>query len=175
VVDEMLARSLRGFSDRVLRLALGADEQHLAATGDGALDEIERAREQRHRLRQIDDVHPVAIAENVRLHLGVPAVGLVAEMRSGLEQLLHGDDSCRHWSSPSGFASMEPSHQPRGWHRDVCSICGMPGAVAEEVRRFKVLADRLLSVLTGRNKQGTLSGLTGAAFSSAGTNQVQFG
>jgi len=39
----------------------------------------------------------------------------------------------------------------------------MPGAVAEEVRRFKVLADRLLSLLTGENKQGTLSGLTGAA------------
>jgi hypothetical protein len=35
-------------------------------------------------------------------------VGLVAEMRSGLEQLLHGDDSSRHKSSPSGFASMEP-------------------------------------------------------------------
>ena len=31
------------------------------------------------------------IAEDVRLHLGVPAVSLVAEMRSGLEQLLHGD------------------------------------------------------------------------------------
>ena len=33
--------------DRVLRLALGADEQHLAAAGDGLLDEVERAGEQR--------------------------------------------------------------------------------------------------------------------------------
>ena len=38
----------RGFGDRLLRLALGADEQHLAARRDGAADEIERAREQRH-------------------------------------------------------------------------------------------------------------------------------
>ena len=30
--------------------------------------------------------------------LRVPAVGLVAEVRSGLEQLLHGDDSGRHRS-----------------------------------------------------------------------------
>jgi hypothetical protein len=34
---------------------------------------------------------PVPIAEDVRLHLRVPAVGLVAEMGSGLEQLLHAD------------------------------------------------------------------------------------
>ena len=82
----------------VLRLALGADEQHLAAASDGLLNEVERAREQRHGLRQVDDVDAVAIAENVRLHLGVPAMGLVAEMRSGLEQLLHGDDRGRHRS-----------------------------------------------------------------------------
>jgi hypothetical protein len=52
-------------------------------------------------------VHPIAVAEQVRLHLGVPAVGLVAEVRSGFEQLLHGDDSSRHGSSPSGYASAE--------------------------------------------------------------------
>jgi CDP-diacylglycerol--serine O-phosphatidyltransferase len=105
VVDEMLARGLRGFRDRVLRLALGTDEQHLAAAGSRLLHEVERAREQRHGLRQIDDVHPVAVAEDVRLHLGVPAMSLVAEMRSGLEQLLHGDDRGRHNHSPSGSAS----------------------------------------------------------------------
>ena len=124
---------LRGLGDRVLGLALGADEQHLAAAGDGLLDEVERAREQRHGLRQIDDVDAVAVAEDVRLHLGVPAVGLVAEMRSGLEQLLHGDDSGRHRSSPSGFASTEPSHQPCGRHRYVGSACGMRAPLAERL------------------------------------------
>ena len=92
----MLAARRGRFGDRVLRLALGADEQHLAAARDRLLDEVERAGEQRHGLRQIDDVDAVAVAENVRLHPRVPAMGLVAEMRSGLEQLLHRDDSGRH-------------------------------------------------------------------------------
>ena len=175
MVDEMLARGLRRFRDGVLRLALGADEQHLAAAGDGLLDEVEGAREQRHALRQVDDMHPVPIAENVRLHLGVPAMGLVAEMRSGLEQLLHGDDGGRHWSSPSGFASMEPSHPPCGRHRDVSSICGMPGALAELPHAFKALADRGAPLLTNENIKGTLCRLTGADRGSTGTNQVQFG
>jgi hypothetical protein len=35
MVDEMLARSARGLGDRLLRLALGADEQHLAARRHG--------------------------------------------------------------------------------------------------------------------------------------------
>jgi hypothetical protein len=35
-------------------------------------------------------------------------MGLVAEMRSGFEQLLHGDDVGRHRSSPSGYASAGP-------------------------------------------------------------------
>src|SRR6185437_7448683 len=71
MVDVMLAAATRGFRDRVLRLALGADEQHLAAGRDGLADEIERAREKRHGLRQVDDMDAVPIAENVRLHLRI--------------------------------------------------------------------------------------------------------
>jgi hypothetical protein len=44
----------------------------------------------------------VARAKNIWLHAWVPTVGLVAEMRSGFKQLLHGDDWCRHSTSPSG-------------------------------------------------------------------------
>jgi len=139
-IDEMLARSVSRLGDRVLRLALGADEQHLAAAGDGLLDEVECARKQRHALRQVDDVHPIAVAEDVRLHLGVPAVGLVAEMRSGLEQLLHGDDRGRHNLSPSGSASAKPCNRPYGRHRYVSSACGMRGPLAEPAPAFKGLA-----------------------------------
>src|SRR5205814_3806914 len=161
VVDEMLAGYLRRFRDRVLRLALGTDEQHLAAAGDGLLDEVERAREQRHGLRQVDDVHPVAVAENVRLHLGIPTVGLVAEMRSGLEQLLHGDDRGRHSLSPSGSASTEPCHQPYGRHRYVSSACGMSGHLVEEAIRFKVLAILPSRGLTDENISRTLRRFNG--------------
>jgi hypothetical protein len=54
-------------------------------------------------------------------------VGLVAEVCSSLEQLLHCDDIGRHRSSPSGFASAKPvtdltastgmSAPPVGWPR----------------------------------------------------------
>jgi hypothetical protein len=92
----MLARLAGGVRDRLLRLALGADEQHLAAAGDGLADEVERAREQRHGLRQIEDVDAVAFAKDVGLHLRVPAVGLVAEMAACIEQVVHRDGGNRH-------------------------------------------------------------------------------
>src|SRR6202008_3419650 len=38
--------------------------------------------------------------------------GLVAEMRSGLEQCLHGDVGGRHNVSPSGYASAGPRNPP---------------------------------------------------------------
>src|SRR5690606_23536136 len=68
-------------------------------------DEIERARHQRHGLRQVDDVDAVARAEDVRLHARVPAVGLVAEVSAGLDQLLHRDGRNRHRYFLSGYAS----------------------------------------------------------------------
>ena len=105
VIDEMLARTTRGLGDRLLRLALGADEQNLATARDGRADELQSAREERHGLRQVKDMDAVAIAEDVGLHLRVPAVGLVAEVRAGFDQLLHGDDGCRHNLIPSGYAS----------------------------------------------------------------------
>ena len=66
----------------------------------------------------------------------------VAEVRSGFEQLLHRDDVGRHRSSPSGFASAEPCHQPFGWHRYVSSACGMAGQLAEGRPAFKGMARR---------------------------------
>jgi len=63
-------------------------EQDLAAVLDGGRDEFERAGEQRHGLRKVENVDAVAGAEDIRLHPRVPAVGLVAEVRAGLDQLL---------------------------------------------------------------------------------------
>src|SRR6185369_3202920 len=50
MVDEMLAAGLSTLGDRILGLPLGADEQHLSATGDRLLHEVERTREQWHGL-----------------------------------------------------------------------------------------------------------------------------
>src|SRR5262249_54963272 len=44
-----------------------------------------------HRLAQIDDVDAVPLAEDVLLHLRIPALGLVAEVNPRLQQLGHRD------------------------------------------------------------------------------------
>src|SRR3546814_8983837 len=67
--------SARGVGDRTLRLALGADEQHLATGGRRGRDEVERAREERHGLRQVENVDAVARAEDIRLHARIPKIG----------------------------------------------------------------------------------------------------
>src|SRR5207302_5699652 len=96
--------------DRVLRLLLGPDEQHRATAGDeiayegiGDLDALQR-------LIEVDDVDTVALAEDETTHLRVPAPGLVAEVHSGLQQLLHGHDG-HCWLLPIGCPT--PRAAPR--------------------------------------------------------------
>jgi hypothetical protein len=56
-----------------------------------AATKVERAREQRHGLRQVDDVDAVCASRRCTASSAGSAVGLVAEVRAGLDQLLHGD------------------------------------------------------------------------------------
>src|SRR5207249_2011977 len=79
----------RLLEDRLLRLLLGADEEHGAAAGGQVADERVGLAELLERLLEIDDVDAVALPEDVLLHLRVPSLGLVAEVYSGLQQLLH--------------------------------------------------------------------------------------
>ena len=68
-------------------------------------DEVERALEEARRLVEVDDVDAVARAVDERPHLRVPALGLVAEVDAGFEQLAHargvalGSRSCRSISA----------------------------------------------------------------------------
>ena len=94
-----------GWSARVASWATGSwacflvpDEQDLVAAGDGLADEVERDVQALDGLGQVDDVDPVALGEDERAHLGVPAAGLVAEVDSGLEQLPHRNG--RHGERP---------------------------------------------------------------------------
>ena len=79
------------FGDGVLRLALGADEEDELAGGGQVGDELGRLFEHLERLLQVDDVNAVALAEDVFLHLGVPALGLMPEVNASFEQFLHSD------------------------------------------------------------------------------------
>ena len=60
--------------------------------GDGLLDELVGAVDERQRLLQVDDVDAVALGEDEALHLRVPAPGLVPEVDAALEELAHRDD-----------------------------------------------------------------------------------
>ena len=86
------------FGDGILRLALGADKQHQLAFGYLVGDELGRFLEHLQRLLQVDDVNPVALAEDVFLHLRIPAFGLMPEVNASFEQLLH-RDICQATSS----------------------------------------------------------------------------
>ena len=101
--------------DGLLGLLLGADEQHLAAAGDGVLDERVRAVDVGQRLLQVDDVDAVALGEDESLHLRVPATGLVPEVDAALEQLAGGDDGHGRFLSLPG--TLAPAYGCR--HRTV--------------------------------------------------------
>ena len=79
------------FGDDVLRLPLGADKQDRLAFGGQVGDEVLGFLEQLDRLAEIKNVDAVALAENVFLHLRVPALRLVPEVHSGFQQILHCD------------------------------------------------------------------------------------
>jgi hypothetical protein len=91
VVHIILRATLGRDGDGVRRLALSADEQHPSAAGRDFAHLDQGLVEQRHGLRQVDDVDIGPRAEDVALHLRVPAVGLVAEVGAGFEKLPHGE------------------------------------------------------------------------------------
>ena len=97
--------------------------------------------EQAHRLLQIDDVDPGALAEDEAAHLRVPPAGLVAEVHAGLEQLAHRGRG--HGSSfsrlrvvrPAGRA--EPDQRARHHPRDVSAGVGVEGRTCGRVGLYQ--------------------------------------
>jgi hypothetical protein len=61
--------------------------------------------QKRHRLRQVNDVDVGLLAEDVAVHLRVPAVGLVSEMRASFQELTHAEYWQRHKSFLFRFAA----------------------------------------------------------------------
>ena len=90
-IDVILGRTLGGIGDLLLRGALGADEQNAAALGNSLRHSQQRLVQQWHGLREVDDVNAIARAVDVQLHLGIPAVLLVAEMDACFQKLAHGE------------------------------------------------------------------------------------
>ncbi len=104
--------------DRILRLLLRADEQDRAVVRDEIPHERIRGLDPGQRLLQIDDVDAVALAEDEPLHLRVPTAGLVTEVDSGLQQLLHGDDGRVHdVSTPLPTVGRSLRRSAASWRR----------------------------------------------------------
>jgi len=88
-VEHRAARCLLG--NGVLRLALGAHEENDSPLGGQVLHEFRRLFEHLQRLLQVNNVDPIALAEDVLLHARVPPFRLMPEVNTSFEQLLHGD------------------------------------------------------------------------------------
>src|SRR3569833_1003881 len=69
--------------------ALCAYEQHFAAVGNDALDEVRSFCVQGLRLFQIDDVDFISFTKDVLSHLRVPETGLMSEMDARFQHLSH--------------------------------------------------------------------------------------
>src|SRR5690606_9908561 len=111
LVDVIHAAALGLFADRRLRLLLRTVKQNRAARGRQFLHELVRLFNLAHGFLQVDDVNAVALREDVRSHLGVPAARLVAEVHARFEQLLHAYDGHAHTPFLAGFF-LRTRHSP---------------------------------------------------------------
>ena len=91
MIHVILGATLRGDRHGISGLTLGPDEQHASARGGHFADLDQGLMQQGHRLRQVDNVNVGPAAEDVAVHLRVPAVRLVTEVRASFQELTHGE------------------------------------------------------------------------------------
>ena len=75
--------------NRLLRLALGADQQDTTTGGHDVADRLQPLVQHRLGLFEVDDMNPIADAEQVGRHFGVPSTGVMPKMNAGFEKLAH--------------------------------------------------------------------------------------
>ena len=91
MVHIILSAAFSGFRHRLRCLALGANEKNAATLSNSVTNLDQCLMKQRNRFRQVHDVDARTIAVDIRLHLRVPAVGLVTKVDASLKQLTHGE------------------------------------------------------------------------------------
>jgi hypothetical protein len=74
--------------DHTTKLLLGADEKDALPAEHNLTNRLLGGLKTVERLPEVDDVDPVPLREDEALHLRIPTAGLVAEVDSGLEQLV---------------------------------------------------------------------------------------
>jgi hypothetical protein len=88
------------FQNSIPGLLLGPYEKHALPGRYGFRDELVGTLKEPDGPLQINDVDSVSGAKNERLHLGIPASGLMPEVDSSFQQLFHSYNS--HTNPPSG-------------------------------------------------------------------------
>jgi hypothetical protein len=109
MVDVRHFGGLGVLADGVLGLLLSAHKQYGPAAPRNFGRKLPRLLQKGPSLEKIDDVDAVALAEDETAHLRVPAPGLVAEMDSGLQQLLNSEFS--HVLLPLVVSGAEPAYR----------------------------------------------------------------
>ena len=66
--------------------------QRTVGASPGLVPGVQGLVQQGNSLGQVDDVDAIALVENVFLHFRIPALGLMAEVNTCLEQLAHGNE-----------------------------------------------------------------------------------
>src|SRR5262249_15195039 len=123
------AAAARFLEHGLLCLLLGPDEEDRAAAGGQVAHEPVGVAELLEGFLKVDDVNAVTLAEDVLLHLRVPALGLMAEVHSGLEQLLHrqrGHASSFGLPPPRSAGARRPPPKARGvWNGELRRVLGI--------------------------------------------------
>src|ERR1700688_2600736 len=99
MIDVEHAAAVRFLRNRFLCLALCSQEKDGLAAAALFAHKAGSLAKQLQCLLQINDVDSIAFAENILLHLRIPAAGLMAEMNSSLQQFLHRYFNCQSSSS----------------------------------------------------------------------------
>ena len=88
MVNEIHTTASGFFEHKVLRLPLCSDEEDRAIVGCEASDKVFSLSRESLGLSEIYDVDAISLSENIRSHLRVPALSLVAEMYTGIQKVL---------------------------------------------------------------------------------------
>ena len=96
--------------DDLLCLAFGAHEQHFAAFHDEVDDVLVEVAQVDDGLPQIQDVDAIAFGEDIRCHLRVPLLGLMAEVAARFEQVFQGQFKGHGGWSPILCLRVHASH-----------------------------------------------------------------
>src|SRR5690606_14799214 len=119
LVDVGHAAPFGFLADGLLRLLFGPYQQQGAVVLRQLFDVLVGLFDLSYGFLEINDVNAIALRKDIRSHFWIPAAGLMSEVHSRLQELLHGNDG--HQSAPSLLVSPPPASSPSSHRGDARS------------------------------------------------------